>query len=77
MPALHAKAAADLAGDDSELGFRDVQDAARQVSACGVRALGPDTERKAGEAIIPIADHAARLHRHGGNPVEDEFEAAD
>src|SRR6516225_12331043 len=56
MPALHAKAAADLTGDNSELGFRDVQDSACQVGARGVRALGPDVEREAAQPTVPIAD---------------------
>jgi hypothetical protein len=38
MRALHAEAAADLAGDDAELRFRDVEDTAGHVGACGVRA---------------------------------------
>src|SRR6266446_10394098 len=55
----------------------DVQDAARHVGARGVRALGPDIKREPAEPIIPVADAAARLHRGGGDAVEDELEAAD
>ena len=77
VPAFHAKAAADLAGDDSQLGFRDVQDAPRQIGARRVRTLGPDIEGKAAEPIVPLADAAARLHRRGGDSVEDELEPAD
>ena len=77
MPALHAKAAADIAGDDAELGFRDVQNAARQLGARAVRALGPDIEREATKAIVLFADAAARLHRGGGHAVEDELQAGD
>ena len=77
MPALHAEAAADLAGNDAELRFRNVQDAARHVGACGVRALGPNIKREPAEPIIPVADAAARLHRGGGDSVEDEFDAGD
>ncbi len=77
MPALHAEAAADLAGDDAQLGFRDVEDAARHVGAGAVRALGADIKREAAEPVVPLADAAARLHRGGGDAVEDELEAAD
>jgi|ERR1700758_3908186 hypothetical protein len=77
MSPLHAEAAADLAGDDAELGFRDAEDAARQVGARGMRALGPDIERVAAEPVVPFADAAARLHRCGGDAVEDELEAGD
>src|SRR6516162_3213425 len=77
MPALHAKAAADLAGDDAQLGFRDVQNAARQVGARRVWALSPDIEREAAEPVVPVADNAARLHRRGGDAVEDEPEPGD
>src|SRR5215472_2476289 len=77
MPALHAEAAADLAGDDAELGFRNVQDATRHVGARGVRALGPDIKREAAKPVVPLADNAARLHRGGGDAVEDELESSD
>ena len=70
MPALHAKAAADLTGDDAELGFGDVEDAASHVGPCGVRALGADIERETSEPIVPLADAAARLHRGGGDAIE-------
>src|ERR1700747_148478 len=62
MPALHAEAAADLAGDDAELRFRDLQDAARELGARAVWALGPDIKREAAKPIVPLADAAARLH---------------
>src|SRR5262249_34468724 len=77
VPALHTEVATDLAGDDAQLGFQDVQDAARHISACGVRALSPDIKREASQPIVPFADAAARLHRSGGDPVEDELEASD
>src|SRR5271157_4432597 len=77
MAALHAEAAANLAGNDAELRFRDVQDTPRDLGARAVRALGPDIKREAAEPIVPLADAAARLHRRGGNAVEDELEAAD
>src|SRR6266446_2963861 len=54
----------------------DVQDAARHVGARGVRALGPDIKREPAEPIVPLANAAARLHRRGGDAVEDELEAA-
>src|SRR5271169_2984957 len=77
MSAPHAKAAADLASDNAELRFLDMEDTARQVGASAVRALGPDIKRKAVEPIVPLADAAARLHRGGGDPVEDEPQATD
>jgi hypothetical protein len=43
----------------------------------GVRALGPDIKREAADPVVPLADAAARLHRGGGDAVEDEFETAD
>jgi len=73
MPALHAKAAADLAGDDAKLRFRDVEDAAGHVGPCGVWALGADIERETSQMIVPFADAAARLHRGGGDAVEDKL----
>ena len=77
MRALHAEAAADLAGDDAELRFRDVEDTAGHVGACGVRALCADIEREAAEVIVPLGDATARLHRGGSDPIEDEFDAGD
>src|SRR5262249_53254953 len=73
MRALHAKAPADLTGDDTQLRLRDVQDAAREVGARGVWTLGPDIEREAAEPVVPVADNAARLHRRRGDAVEDEL----
>jgi hypothetical protein len=29
------------------------------------------------EPVVPVADDAARLHRRGGDAVEDELEAGD
>jgi len=57
--------------------FRDVEDTAGHVGACGVRALGADIKREPAEPIIPFANAAARLHRGGSDPVEDELEAGD
>jgi hypothetical protein len=77
VPALHAKAAADLAGNDPQLRFRDMEDAARQVGARRVRALRPDRKGKVPKPIVPLADTAARLHSRGDNGVEDELHATD
>src|SRR6266446_3463698 len=35
-----------------------------------------DEQREAAEAIVPLADATARLHRSSGDPVKDEFEIA-
>jgi hypothetical protein len=77
MPGLHAEAAADVAGGDTELRFRGLQNAACHVGARAVRALGPGIEREAAEPIVPLADAAARLHRRGGDAVEDELQAGE
>ena len=68
---FHAKAAADIAGDDADPRFRDA-DHLRQIGAVGMGAL---QDRVAGVAVfggVVVADRAARLHRRGGNAVDDE-----
>ena len=61
MPALHAEAAADLAGANAQLGFWNVENAARHIGACSVRAPGPELKRETAQPIVAFADAAARL----------------
>ena len=73
MPAFHAEAAADIAGDDAHLRLGNVEDAPRHIGAGAVRPLRAEIERVAAEPVVILADAAARLHRRRGDAVEDEF----
>ena len=75
--ALHAKAAADIAGDDADAAFRHVQDLMRQGLADAVHVLRAGVERVAAGAGIIIGNAAARLHRDGGEAVVEEREPRD
>ena len=67
--ALHAKAAADIAGDDADAAFRHVQDLMRQDLADAVHVLRAAVERPAASAGIVVGNAAARLHCDGGDAV--------
>ena len=75
--ALHAKAAADIAGDDADAAFRDMQDVMRQGLADAVHVLRAGVERVAASARIVIGDAAARLHRDRGEAVVVERQPRD
>ena len=74
---FHPKAAADVAGDDAHLAFRDFEDLPRQFRAIGVRALQGRVDRVMVGRGVVVADAAARLHRGRGHPVDDESVADD
>ena len=75
--ALHAKAAADIAGDHTDAAFRDMQDLMRQGLADAVHILRAGVERVAAGAGIIVGDAAARLHRDGGDAVVVERQPGD
>ncbi len=70
---LHAKAAADVAGDDAHLALRHLEDLARQFRAVAVGALQGRVDRVMVGRGVVVADAAARLHRGRSHPVDDEF----
>ena len=70
---FHAKAAADVAGDDAHLALRHLKDLPRQFRAIGVGALQGRVDRVVVGCGVVVADAAARLHRRGGHAVDDEF----
>src|SRR6516225_6419143 len=72
--ALHAKAAADIAGDDADAAFRDMQDLMRQDMAHTVHVLCAAIESVAAGAGIVLGNAAARLHCDGGDAVVVERE---
>src|SRR6516225_7318649 len=73
--ALHAEAAADIAGNDADAAFRHVQNLMRQRMADAVDVLGRGGEGPAAGAGIVLGKAAAWLHRHRGDAVVDEAEA--
>jgi hypothetical protein len=75
--ALHAKAAADIAGDDADAAFGDVQDVMRQGLADAVHVLRAAVEHVAACAGIIIGNAAARFHCNGGQAVVVERDPSD
>ncbi len=69
-PALHAEAAADILGDDAELGLRLLEHLRRDGAPDHVRALHGAAQRGAAVARGVFGDAAARLHGVGGEPVD-------
>ena len=67
--ALHAEAAADIAGDDADAALRHVQYLVREGVAYAVHMLCAGIEGVAAGALIVLGDTAARLHRNRGNPI--------
>ena len=75
--ALHAETAADIAGDDADAAFRDMQDLVGEGVAHAVHMLGAGVERPAAGAGIILGEAAARLHRDGGDAVVGERQPRD
>ncbi len=72
---LHAEAAADVAGDDADAAFRDLQ---HRMGQLGAEIMGALQGRVDGVAILDgvvFADRAARLHGGAGDAVDDEIGA--
>ena len=67
---LHAKAAADVLGDDADLGLGDHEDLAGEHAANQVRALHGAAQGMAVVAGIVFGDAAARLQRVGGDAID-------
>ena len=70
LPALGAEPAADIAGNDADPAFRDLEDAGRERLAHPVRVLHVGVERKALLARVPHPDRAARFHEMGVDPAD-------
>ena len=71
LPALGAEPAADIAGDDPDPAFRDLEDARGERLAHAVRVLHIGIEGEALLARVPHADRAARLHEMRIDPADD------
>src|SRR5215471_17524231 len=71
LPALRAEAAADIAGDDPDLAFRDFENSSRERLTHPVRILYVGIEGEAILARVPHADRTARLHEMRIDPADD------
>ena len=65
------EAAADIAGNDADLALRHLHDL-RELGAIAVRPLRHRVDRVAVLGLVVVGDRAARLHRRGGDPVDDK-----
>src|SRR5207253_4636817 len=70
LPALGAEPAADIAGDDPDLAFRDLENASGERLTHPVRVLHVGVEREAVLARVPYADRPARLHEMRVDPAD-------
>src|SRR5438067_12091342 len=62
LPALGAEPAADIAGNDPDLAFRDLENTSGERLPHPARVLDIGVEGEAVLARVPCADRAARLH---------------
>ncbi len=74
---LHAKAAADIAGDDAHLALVLAHNPVHQLVEHEVHALAAGMEIDAAGGGIPFGDGVARLHRYGGDSVVDQVDFGD
>src|SRR5438046_226389 len=71
LPALGAEPAADIAGDDPDLAFRDLENTSSERLTHPVRILHIGVEGEAVFARVPYADSTARLHEMRIDPADD------
>src|SRR5215472_10545282 len=72
---LHAEPAADIARDDADAVFRNIEDARSEQVADEMGALRRTPQRVGIFSRVVIADRAARLHRVDDDAVVDELQA--
>src|SRR3989442_11130332 len=71
LPALRADPAADIAGDDPDLAFRDFENTRGERLTHPVRVLHVGVEGETVLARVPDADRTARLHEMRIHPTDD------